>query len=183
MFFYILLFPILLSLLLVFFNLRRMRKHDIVLFRFCQIRRDVMRIIRDKNLEISQEDYFALRDLINGLEITIHHYNECKTTLFNMRSYLKWFKEYKKNAKKLKLCIDDNSNPEIINLSDRFRFALLMAFFAYTPFIKSEATIRIFAWILNFLTKIGIKQVKKICDNFKWLLNESENFQHAQHAH
>ena len=75
MFFYILMIPVLFFSVLMIIHLRRLKKHDEVLYTFCQNRREIMFMIREENFALSKKDYFDLRKLAEVNNKTIRHFN------------------------------------------------------------------------------------------------------------
>ena len=128
------------------FRLRQkeMQKHDRILFPFCQLRRDVthflyMNVIDDVN-SLSPEEYKFVRQLLNGLDATIHNSNQHKTLMFDVRKIAKHLKMYRK-VSKTSLGVPDH--PEIRAFHERIRRLLVVAFLAYTPLIRWELAFRL----------------------------------------
>lgn len=130
MLFYLLFVPANILLFIMFRDLRNMKKHDCVLFRFCQIRRDIMFILRDEGFKLSKQDYRVLRFLLDITSEMIHNYNQCKITVFNLRWFMSWLKEYRKKAGKVEKL--ETTNPKINAIRERFKVAMLQAFLSYT---------------------------------------------------
>ncbi len=176
MFFYALITPPLLASVCMLFYLRRLKKHDKVLYRFCQLRRDTMSQIRERNFDLRVEDYVALRQLLDRTSETIHDFNNCKVSLFNIRNY----SIQVHRAKSLEETSVERA-PEIQELTGRYALAMLVAFFTFTPLIKSELVLRGLPFILKFLASISgnyLKaKVKKTEEIVTWIKQESE--QHA----
>lgn len=85
--YYIFMTPVLLMIVAMILRLRALKKHDKVLYAFCQLRRDTMSLIREHNYDLCRQDYIALRDIEDGLSDTIHDYNMHKVYLFNFRKF------------------------------------------------------------------------------------------------
>ena len=113
-----------------------LKKHDIILYNFCQIRREVMNIIRDNFDEIDRETYEVLRKLLDTLNIAIHNYNQFKSSIFNLGNLLKSAKEtqrYVLRIENVKLPEDES----IHSLYRKLNIAMLKAFLSYTPLFRS----------------------------------------------
>ena len=154
------------------FYLRRLKKHDKVLYRFCQLRRETMSIIREANFDLKPEDYAVLRALVEKTSDTIHDFNNCKVSLFNVRK----LSEQVSRAKMIEAL--DVENPQIQKLCLGYTLAMLRAFFTFTPFIKSELGLRVAPYLLRALASLGgnyLKiQVKKMNELILWIKQESE---------
>ncbi|MGR3985377.1 MAG: hypothetical protein OD817_09070, partial [Gammaproteobacteria bacterium] len=70
-------------------NVTQAKKHDDVLFPFCQLRRDINRFLYENVLDgaraISREEYASVRGLLKVVDVTIRNYNRHKTAMFNLR--------------------------------------------------------------------------------------------------
>ena len=126
------------------FRQRKMQKCDRVLFPFCQLRRDVIRFLYINVIEntgsLSLEEYKFVRQLLNGLDATIHNYSQHKTSMFNIREIAKHLRMYRK-ASKTALEVPDH--PKIWEFHERIRRLLVAAFLAYTPLIRWELALRL----------------------------------------
>ena len=99
MFFYILLVPVIFASIFMIGRLRRLKRHDKVLYKFCKNRRELMSIIRERNFSLEKDYYFALRELTDETNGAIHFFNEYKPFHFNLRkniAYLRRLVESKK---------------------------------------------------------------------------------------
>ncbi len=151
-----------------FLQLRRMRKHDRVLYRFCQTRRMSMEILRVRGFELPREDYLVLREVLQGTTETIHHYEDCKSTLFNFRKFLQRTKELKSNAESVQR-LANVRDPEIKAVINSLRNAIFNAFFAYTPLIKSTIALYVLAMLFMLLSKLGLASLKQAAGLLFWL--------------
>ena len=143
------------------FRLRQkeMQKHDRVLFPFCQLRRDVMRFLYINIIEntgsLSPEEYKFVRQLLNGLDATIHNYNQHKTLMFNVRKIAKHLKMYRKVSKTV---LEVPDHPEIREFHERIRWLLVAAFLAYTPLIRWELALRLIVFAYRMGKQDGIRR-------------------------
>ena len=130
------------------FRQRKMQKRDRVLFPFCQLRRDVMRFLYINVIEntgsLSLEEYKFVRQLLNGLDATIHNYSQHKTLMFNVRKIAKHFKMYRKMSRAV---LETPNHPEIQEFHERIRRFLVTAFIAYTPLIRWELALRLIVFV------------------------------------
>src|ERR1051325_11872039 len=85
--FYIAVAPILLTSAYMVLKLRALTKHDKVLYSFCDVRRDVMSVLREHAFDLTKEDYIALRDIEEVASDTILDYHNFKIYIFNFRKF------------------------------------------------------------------------------------------------
>ena len=141
------------------FRQKEMQKHDRVLFPFCQLRRDVMRFLYINVIEntgsLSSEEYKFVRQLLNGLDATIHNYNQHKTLMFNVRKIAKHLKMYRKVSK---TALEVPDHPEIREFHERIRWLLVAAFLAYTPLIRWELALRLIVFAYRMGKQDGIRR-------------------------
>ncbi len=136
---------------LVFFvfdwiRIRKVAKHDGVLFPLCQLRRDLMRFLYDnvfvKPNALSHEEYVSIRRLSDALDDTIHNYNQHKTLIFNFRKMVKYLRQHRHTLKRTAL-MNLTDSKEIQEFHARFSHCLARAFLAYTPLIHWELLLRL----------------------------------------
>lgn len=182
--FYVTVVPSTLLLLVMLFDLRKTTKHDKVLYRFCQIRRDITTMMFTDGSNLSKSDYRVLRTTLDVTSSAIHNFNHYKTTLFNFRWFMERLKEYRKNASKIDRLA--TSNERINNLKKNLALAMFCAFLSYTPLIRSQLLVELFLAVLSFMIKIGFKSfnLTKGIEYLSWLKEEFKDFSHQtpQHA-
>ncbi|WP_424947241.1 hypothetical protein [Candidatus Spongiihabitans sp.] len=127
--------------------LRRVAKHDRVLFPLCQLRRDIMRFLREhtpnESNALSRKEYESILRLLDAVSTMIHHYNRHKTVMFNFRKAVKFSKEYR-HVRNQAPPIDMTGNDEIRKFHHQFLGLLARAFLAYTPLFRFEVLLRVF---------------------------------------
>jgi len=160
MMFYILMTTALVTTIWMLFRVRKLKRHDEVLYKFCGLRRQAMRYLRDEdNLNsLSRQEYITLRKLVETINVTIEGYKTHKTVMFNLRYFMRFLREYKRYNKKTET-IAKTDNIEIEELRDGIQKALLFGFMTYTPFIKSEVLVRVLVFLLSLLAHTGWKKV------------------------
>ena len=157
MYIYIVVLPSVIASLLMIVYLHRLRKHDTVLFQFCQNRREIMTSLRKETVELSPEAYSDVRHILDVTSDTIHYFNECKPHHFNLRRFI----EYMVSQDVMTNEADEEfADPEIEKFYDRHIDALLNAFFAFTPFIKSEMILQMAVFLAQTIAKIGVAKIK-----------------------
>lgn len=157
-------------------RLYQLRKHDVVLYRFCEIRRDMMTLLRDRGTELSPQDYHALRIFLKALNTLIQRYSDDRSSMLNLRTLARWAK---KNAKLIKSTTDipKSSDREIQALQARMTVAIALGFFAYTRFLRSEILLSVLHHIARLIAQIGTQAVKNAANNVSQTLNQIEFIQ------
>ena len=143
------------------FRLRQkeMQKHDRVLFPFCQLRRDVMRFLYMNVIENagspSPAEYKFVRQLLNGLDATIHSYNQHKALMFNVRKIAKHFQIYRKVSK---AALETPAHPEIREFHERIHRLPVTAFLSYTPLIRWGLALRLIVFAYRMGKQDGARR-------------------------
>ena len=156
------------------FKLARINKHDSVLFRFCDIRRGTMKLLWDKGECLGTEDYQATRQLLEALNASIHHYDAFKTLVFNYR-FFRQLRTLRAETYAADKTAKRSNNPEVLALIKKFKDAMVIAFLAYTPFIRSEVSLRFCIALSSLLALSVIRRIEKAKEYFTWLLEEINN--------
>lgn len=155
---YLLIAPVVLLMLRELRFLLMLRKHDRVLFPLCQIRRDVMQLLRDQGVEMTRDDYIYARSMLTSVSHVVSIYGDHKAKVFNLRSFLRFVKEYKATARELSQT-PRTKHAALNEIERRLNAAMLKGFLAYTPFVKSEITLRVFLAVMQLLTHLGFKML------------------------
>ena len=142
--------------------LREIARHDGVLFRFCEIRRRVVRLLFDRHLESglsarNRRDGIRLLNLLNQV---IGDYRERKAVMFNFRRFVRAIEEYEKTAGELRMPYPPQDR-EIADLYKQASVAILLGFLAYTPLIRSEALLRLFGLFARAVLPIGVDRFRR----------------------
>ncbi len=170
--------PVLVLAIFYVYIIKRLQKHDNVLYDFCQLRRDVMTVMRRDNLQIDKENYMHLNDLLVVLNHNIHYYNEHKKTTFNIENYIKYLREIKKTSNKIEQKVKI-VNGEIRQLYKNYGYVMFYAFFQYTPFIRSKVVFAILLLLYQAITKIvqgsSVKLVRAL-SYMIWLRGEANSY-------
>lgn len=163
--FYVAVIPVFAVMLCMILHLHHVRKHDLVLYRFCQIRRDLMRYLRQNGYEMNGGDYAAARQLLVALNHIIHDYNLHKSALFNGRQFFRFLHEYDNSSQKVEVVKTDNV--KIASLRSEASAALTKAFFVYTPLFKHEIFLKLSIFSLSIVALLGIRKVNYMCGQLK----------------
>lgn len=143
-----------------YYSVKKHQKHDYVLFRFCQIRRDLMEELRGRFDTLTPCEYEAAEFLLSALNGIIRHYHNHKITMFNLRkmrriveSDLQCHQKVREDVKQQLSRVPSDTKISVL-YNDFFR-AATVAFLSYTPFIRCEI-------ILRLLWAEGAKQIAQI---------------------
>lgn len=171
MYFYILICLSLILSLIMSFIFRKMKCHDKILFQFCQIRRDIIALLSEKENILTKNQYMAVRETLRVLNMVIHSYNHIKGTVFNYRKFEKQMKNFRDNTMKIKSILETDDH-QITALQNKLRKALFLAFLTYTPFLGSEICCRILLELFKILAKTGIKKLESGARYLVWVMEE-----------
>ncbi|MFA5240496.1 MAG: hypothetical protein WC476_12425 [Phycisphaerae bacterium] len=129
-----------------------------------------MNMLREQGFGLKKTEYQELRQILQILNPLIHEYNQIKKKFFNIRSFIKHLRNLKDSAERIeKLKVSDNSAISILQV--RTCTAILLAFFAYTPFIKCEILLRLSILLFQCLAKLGISFVRKALNYLTFFQN------------
>ncbi len=154
--------------------LRELKKHDEHLYRFCELRRDAIKLLYEKRDDLSRNDYVALRKLLKALNVTINNYQKHKTIIVNFRRFVAYARELKaldKNAGNI-----STNNEDIKILNYRLHHTVCLAFLAYTPFLKSEILAKVVVGVLNACVEMGVKSCGLYAKEFKRAIQFTDDF-------
>lgn len=137
-------------------SIQQMRKHDQILFKICQLRRECFQFMREQDAHLTRNDYISMRLLIKILNFTIKRYGDYKTVLFDYRMYYKYFKDNERSFHRTAKVLHTD-NEEVMALFKKFRICLFDAFFTFTPLLKSEIICRFVLFSMETAAKAGWK--------------------------
>lgn len=174
MFFIITSSIIVVSLIRSFFKIKRCAKHDKYLYKFCQLRRDIISYLRINHDIISKTEYLAIKQVLDLLNKTINLYSKNEAqNLFNIRKFAFFVKETKALSDSSKKFVECN-NEVIKSFRNKLGSNIIDAFFAYTPFIFTEIFLKILYRVIRFFVKVQINKLKNFGDR---LLALNEDFE------
>lgn len=162
--------------LVMVWKLRIMKKHDTVLYRFCQIRREIMKIFRDRGFEMPKHDYLAMRQLLDFVNATIHNFDAFKASVFDVRALRKMIETCRKKGAPLNDKVLVPKDPEALKIYEQTWHAATAAFYAYTPFIRSESALRLLFRVILAWARFFCRGNKQLVEEFRWAIT------HLQHA-
>lgn len=166
-------------LVLLWHQARRSRKHDDVLFPFCQLRRDVMKFrfeaMTQSPTPLSREERESLRRLSRTLDDVIHNYSKHKKMMFNLRTVIAQMRKHQsalKEIEPLKL----TNNTDIQNFYVRFGYCSAKAFIAYTPLIRSEFILCMFAFVTPGIWRISKSRAQQLMQDMKSVQKDKQRY-------
>jgi hypothetical protein len=160
--FYVAVVPALALSAYMIYYLSRLQKHDRVLYRFCQIRREMMEFFREHGSELSPEEYSSARRLVEVLNLTIHNYKHERTRMFDGRKLLRTLRDYEASVDAVVLADNSRDNERIRAFRTKFEKTLFFAFFEYTPFFRSELALRVLLVAATLLAKLGLQKMSNV---------------------
>jgi len=156
------------------------KKHDFILYQFCQLRREIIKYLFDNRLKISNKDYEITRKLLEILNDTIHHYNIFKL-VSNLNNLKILMKNTKENTEQVEM-LPETNNQNIHIFQKQFSFIILKAFFTFTPFLKHRFILNLIILLVNTLISIGLIKLKKELDYTQWFKDRLENQKNSPYA-
>lgn len=173
MYFYFLMIPVVIMSIYMISRLLEMRKHDQVLYRLCENRREMMAFLRKTGLTLSKDDYFALRELIEITNQTIHNYNDFKSSSFSVGKRIEYGKDVRRLDGKMQERQEHQlSNPTIKSMYSKFGQTMIIALLTFIPWPK--LAIAISPFLFKLLTTIGINYARRLFDYFSWLKRRTQ---------
>lgn len=171
--FYAALVPVLVLSLVMIQRLHEMRKHDSVLYRFCEIRRRMMRLLRDRGSSLPADDYSGARLLLHVLNSTIHNYHQEKRRMFDGRGFIRYLREYRTTSETFE-SLNVLADAELQDLRNETGRAMVDGFFTYTPFLRFEILARAVLFGLSLLAKLGLSRMRTTASVVKSALSTAE---------
>ena len=126
------------------YRLRRARRREVIMFWFCDIRRRLVSLIykRDLSGAMTTDEYLSARQLLDALNGIIGGYEHQRTRLFNWRAFVRKVLDYEMASGQLE-AIELPQNRSLHKLHKEAGLALVLAFFAYTPYLALEIILRL----------------------------------------
>ncbi len=173
---YVMIVPVMSLFLWALRQLNLMKKHDQVLYRFCQIRRDIIQILRQENFSLHKKEYFELRYLLHCINITINNYDVLKISFFNLRKFIEFARDFKDEINDIKL----SKKQRVLGFQRRTGYAMFEAFFSYTPLIKSTIFLSFLVFFIQKLPTLCEKlfnvSAGGMLEFMSWFKREYHNF-------
>lgn len=166
---YIFIVPALIILASGIFELRRIQKHDNVLFAYAQLRRNILFYLKEYGMKISDTDYKIVNELLDRVDATIHHFTDFKTTYFNIRKLRKLTKKLKLQEIKTGFVLKKTQNKDINKLQKQYEYLIVKSCFTYTPFFRSEVFLKISFLVFKLFILAGVKKWQNLINDINWL--------------
>jgi len=157
MYFYILIIPFLLFSFYMITKISTERRHDKILFKFTQLRRDAMAILIRDNFSIQKQKYISLSELVSLLDVTIKSYDDIKISFFTIKNFFSYLRYYEKDKEMIEEIKIPNDS-ETVEIYNSFITAMIEALFTYSSFIRSNLCLSI---LINLLKTVGYLGIKK----------------------
>lgn len=171
--FYAMVIPTGILLIVGLFKLARIKKHDYVLYRFCQIRRDLIHVLRDEEPELSTIAYERTEKILTVINGVIHDYDFCKANLFNVRKLTRYFGLAARDTQQLQ----KTGFAQIDAIIESMERSIVDAFFLFTPFLRSEIIFKLFSFIASHVISLVVRDIKDSLPSIAFLRKEGERLQ------
>lgn len=175
--------PVSISMVWMILDLSKLKKHDKNLYRFCQLRREMMYYLRNKGLNLSKNDYKEIRLLLDLVNNHIHYFNDHKTGFFKADGTFTSKKRIYKDVRETEEKKVPN-NKKIEEFYNSYGNALLSAFLSYNPLFASKIAIIILLELTevasNYIGETLGGVIKNRMDFYKsfleWIKSERNKF-------
>jgi hypothetical protein len=152
-----------------------LRKHDVVLYQFCEVRRQLMRLLRAEGEQMTREDYVYAREILDAVSQTIEIYGDHKSRMFNARWFFRFLKAYRISSKEM-AALPRTASPKLREIENVYGRAVLSGFLAFTPFFRSELALRFMLsfWVVlaTLCAKLGVKWARNYAKEGRGLAKE-----------
>ncbi len=173
--------PVLLIAIYYIIKFNRMKNHDRILFEYCQLRRDIMSVLRRENFNLSKEDYSNYMEILDLLNSIIHYYNLHKQYTFRLKNLIRNLKEAKNKTNKI-YKIKAKNNEDLERIRKQFIIITINAIIKNTPFFNSKIIFYLLKFsaqlmiaIIKNHSKKFIKDMAKIISYIKWIEHEAHS--------
>lgn len=150
--FYLLVVPVVILQLVMLFKLYHLRKHDRVLYRFCQVRRELMELLREKGQNMSSRDHDFARHMVASLHSAIHNFKDHKKRMFDFWLIVEAARQFRISVEDLK-SLPTTDNRKLLQVKQKFGRSIVLALIAYTPIVGFRPMIH----IIDFLMWLGAR--------------------------
>jgi len=174
--FYYIVIPILLLQFYALVKVYKIRRNDSVLYRFCDLRRSIMRVLREE--ELSSSDYIEVRNLLEAINDAISNFNHYKVHIFSIKNISVLSNIAKSDIRESEAKRASIDNNKIKEFYTEFGYALFRAIMAYTPFMKTRIGFAIVKAIIKISIKLGINSANKTLKDITWLNKKSAMYSH-----
>ncbi|SNC62237.1 hypothetical protein SAMN06265337_0630 [Hymenobacter gelipurpurascens] len=152
---YLLFIPVITFQIWFAFYLFKMRRDDKVMFRFCEVRSDMIQFIHESHQEaLTKRDYAVVRWLIERTNQVTLEFDAVKHS-FNLGSILRTMRQIDHSVIKPTRNARRVDNPEVARLYGELLNCTVIAFKAYTPFLSSRVMIKVVVGIAKLAVKVG----------------------------
>jgi hypothetical protein len=180
MFFYLVIVPAIIMVVVMIFELSIINKHDKVLFQFCQLRRNMLAYVRQKGITMPEADYVLMNELLDFVGNTIHDFKYLKEEVFNVRKAKK-LAITSKMAQREKHVFMSTDNKKIKVFQNQVRFCLINSILAYTPFLKYELVLRVLYAFGSLMARFSYQKSKNFLGYIQIYIDDKKWFDDPKH--
>lgn len=168
---YLLFIPGTLLVIVMGIQLVKLNNQNNTLYRFCQLRRDIMSYLRKNRHDISEEEYREIERILKPLNKTIHYFHELKVQIFNFSNFKEILNQITKSTK-------DVENKKfkfetVQKFQEEYSISYINAFAELIPFFKWRLSAHLLYLVASFLVLIGIDSLML---SYQWFKNKSVEY-------
>lgn len=152
--------------LYVNYRLKTIYKHDLILYQYCQLRRNIQDFLRVEFLNltegksnISPEEYELISSLEKQVSRTISNFTEYKTKFFNLNMWNQLGQEAVQQDKFAESLLRASKKPQINKLILEYKYCIVSSFLVYTPGLKRKVTAAIALVIFALIIRAGYRSI------------------------
>ncbi|MCH7772763.1 MAG: hypothetical protein IIA49_17405 [Bacteroidetes bacterium] len=159
--------PAVLLQIVIWYRFNKLKKQTNALYRFCQLRRDMMKYLRDEYKNIEKPEYKEIKLSLQYVNQTIHYFHDLKITLFNFKTFIRILTSIAENTDKAEAKKLEVKSESAKKFSHQYARSSFLAFIELVPFLKWKLGIHLTILLSQILVLIGIDSVKKLMQWFE----------------
>ena len=160
--------PAFVMLILSMTQLFLLKRHDKVLYRFCQFRRELISFTHDKFDTLDDKEKEKISQLVDQTNYIIHEFPSLKRSVFRMKFFSNITFFTKQEFEKVEVLLFQTDNKDLKGLLKKQNLNILYASYSYTPFFVVKFCFILLTVLGNLFVRVGITQMKEALDNVSW---------------
>ena len=154
-------------------EIHSIHKHDLILYQFCQLRRNMNRFIEgnwESLTKTEYEQYIILQDHINA---TISNFREIKVKYFNVKKLHQIHEDAVESSELVEKLLRNSSNEALNRLLLEYKYCVVLGFFAYTPWLREKIIAQILLSIIGDKLDVKLEWYRK---QSAWISDPSHKY-------